>query len=135
VSSISSILSRPNCHWFTGTPDPKHSVFKPFIFCPDIQLTQSIASPSFNPDPAKVKPRFQSKVDRRHPLYKRHETFYPKVTSSNEEGLRLRETLAELENNCVDEVEQLLDNYKQDDNKDLLDLFNDAVEAELRFYK
>uniref|UniRef100_A0A8C2NF44 Secernin 1 n=1 Tax=Capra hircus TaxID=9925 RepID=A0A8C2NF44_CAPHI len=64
TASIVSVLpqsrSSPCVHYFTGTPDPSRSIFKPFIFVDD-------------DDPAKKEPRFQEKPDRRHELYKAHE--------------------------------------------------------------
>ncbi|XP_071591703.1 secernin-1 isoform X1 [Heliangelus exortis] len=78
TASIVSVLpqdpSFPCVHYFTGTPDPSRSVFKPFIFVDDVKLVPKVQSPSFgNDDPAKKIPRFQEKPDRRHELYKAHE--------------------------------------------------------------
>lgn len=51
------------------------SVFKPFIFVPGITELLKTSSPTFGPDdPVKKQPRFQSKPDRRHDLYKKHES-------------------------------------------------------------
>jgi secernin len=133
---LSANPARPSCHWFTGTPDPKHSVFKPFLFWPDFKITESIVSPEISNDPAKAKPRFQREVDRKHLLYKMHENFYNKLTQNNEEGNALRDTLKQLETSCIQEMEQLLNNFdKKDDSLRIQDLFNDCVESELRFYK
>ncbi|XP_022251095.1 secernin-2-like [Limulus polyphemus] len=45
----------PCCHWFTATPNPRNSMFKPFIFCPDPVISEDITSPTFplSEDPAK----------------------------------------------------------------------------------
>jgi secernin len=144
ASSQVSVLSgpghgmRPSCHWFTGTPDAKHSVFKPFIFCEGITLTSTIRSPTVPEaeDPARVKPRFQTKVDRRHTLFKLHEACYDRVTHPTE-GASLRDLLKKVEETCVQEVEQVLDNFdpKNKASLDLGELFNDSVHAEIRFYK
>ncbi|CAJ0964970.1 unnamed protein product [Ranitomeya imitator] len=49
------------------------SVFKPFIFVPQIAPFVRTASPLFGADdPVKQKPRFQKKPDRSHELYKKH---------------------------------------------------------------
>ncbi|CAG2183494.1 unnamed protein product, partial [Oppiella nova] len=82
VSVLSNTESRPSCHWFTGTPDPKHSVFKPFVFCENFEITANIVSPTIPDDPVKTIPRFQRQVDRRHTLYKMHQNFYPKLTQT-----------------------------------------------------
>ena len=49
------------------------SVFKPFIFVAGLKPAPQVISPSFSDDPAKKVPRFQSTVDRRHELYRRHQ--------------------------------------------------------------
>ena len=50
------------------------SVFKPFIFVKDIKQLKMTCSPCFGQDdPVKMKPRFQSKPDRKHPLFLKHE--------------------------------------------------------------
>lgn len=38
VSVLST--SRPSVHWFTATPDPSKSVFKPFIFTPNASISK-----------------------------------------------------------------------------------------------
>lgn len=45
---------KPHCHWFTATPNPRASVFKPFIFTPAARISQHTCSPTFENDPAKV---------------------------------------------------------------------------------
>ncbi|KAF6724599.1 Secernin-2 [Oryzias melastigma] len=78
TGSMVSVLPRdtnlPCIHFFTATPDPSRSIFKPFIFsdCPTRVLR--VVSPQFGPDdPVRKQPRFQSRVDRRHDLYKAHQ--------------------------------------------------------------
>uniref|UniRef100_A0A8C6ZKJ1 Secernin-2 n=1 Tax=Nothoprocta perdicaria TaxID=30464 RepID=A0A8C6ZKJ1_NOTPE len=77
AGSMVSVLPRdpalPCVHFFTATPDPSRSVFKPFVFVDGLKPAPQVMSPSFADDPAKKIPRFQSKVDRRHQLYRRHE--------------------------------------------------------------
>lgn len=52
---------------------PSRSVFKPFVFVAGIKPVPQVRSPTFLQDPAKQIPRFQSSVDRRHELYRRHQ--------------------------------------------------------------
>ena len=53
---------------------PNRSVFKPFIFVKDIKQLKQTSSPCYGPDdPVKKIPRFQSKPDRKHPLFIKHE--------------------------------------------------------------
>ena len=48
------------------------SVFKPFIFVPNISQLLDTSSPTFE-DSVKKKPQFNIKPDRRHPLYQKHQ--------------------------------------------------------------
>ena len=65
-----------------------------------------------------------------------HQNFYPKLTQPNSEGQALRQTLGRLEDDCIKEVEQILNNFDEsDESLNIKDLFNDCVESELRFYK
>ncbi|XP_048470777.1 secernin-2 isoform X3 [Rhincodon typus] len=78
TGSMVSILpqddSLPCVHFFTATPDPSRSVFKPFIFIDDVMPVPMVISPSYTgDDPVRKQPRFQRKVDRRHELYKAHQ--------------------------------------------------------------
>lgn len=56
VSVLSANEGRLSCHWFTGTPNPQISVFKPFIFTNNVRISPHIQSPVFSADedPAKV---------------------------------------------------------------------------------
>ncbi|KAG8432463.1 hypothetical protein GDO86_016924 [Hymenochirus boettgeri] len=61
VSILPLDLNQPCCHFFTGTPDPSRSVFKPFVFVPQIQQLLKTASPNFgSDDPVRQIPRFQN---------------------------------------------------------------------------
>lgn len=100
VSVIPKSPCLPGVHYFTGTPHPERysditipkltsiaavddlrgrrlcarSVFKPFIFVENLKALKETSSPSYGPDdPVKKKPRFQSKPDRRHELFVKHE--------------------------------------------------------------
>jgi len=59
VSVLSAAGSgKPHCHWFTSTPNPQTSVFKPFIFTPAVRISHHTYSPTFDDDPAKVRTQF-----------------------------------------------------------------------------
>ena len=78
TESMVSILpqdSNPPCsHFFTWTPDPEKSVFKPFIFVPNISQLVDTNSPIFElEDPVKKEPHCKIKPDRRNPLYQDHQ--------------------------------------------------------------
>lgn len=142
AASQVSVLSPPNssrscCHWFTGTPDPRYSVFKPFVFCSSNRISRLIISPTFpdNEDPAKVKPRFQKTVDRSHVLYKNHQNAYPILAGDSPKGQEVRNTLQQLETQCVKDMENFVENFTSDKAKEVEDLFKDLVESEIKFYK
>lgn len=95
-----SLLCRPACglcsHWTSNSffssvfltfsfsfsapppcppPCPARSVFKPFVFSESHTPVPTVVSPQFGPDdPVRKQPRFQSQVDRRHDLYRAHQT-------------------------------------------------------------
>ncbi|XP_076033518.1 secernin-2 isoform X2 [Oratosquilla oratoria] len=123
-------VGRPSCHWFTGTPDPSCSVFKPFIFTDNVKISPFIQSPIFpdDEDPAKMTPRFSSVVDRSHLLYRRHQ-------AALANGWTNADTLKELESKCVEETEAYLQNFDPSRISEVDDLFKDVVESELKFYK
>lgn len=79
VSVLPSATSaRPPVHWFTATPNPAASVFKPFIFVDGLVVSKHVVSPGYGAtDPVKMQPRFKSSVDRRHDLYKAQELIRP----------------------------------------------------------
>lgn len=53
---------------------PIRSVFKPFIFGVGAAQAPQVLSPTFGAqDPVRTMPRFQTQVDRRHSLYRRHQ--------------------------------------------------------------
>ncbi|XP_069505022.1 secernin-1 isoform X3 [Ambystoma mexicanum] len=78
AASMVSVLPQrghsPCVHFFTGTPDPSRSIFKPFIFVDGVKQVPKVHSPCLGDiDPARREPRFQEIPDRRHELYKAHE--------------------------------------------------------------
>ncbi|RWS05951.1 secernin-1-like protein, partial [Dinothrombium tinctorium] len=128
-----SILKKDgrNVHWFNGTPDPKRSLYKPFVFTQNARLTSKIRSPSINSsdDPAKAKPRFMKAIDRRHELYKLFEACYTKICEAEESGDIYGEKRSEVQRDLIEKVE------KMDFGRIGSELFNEAVEAEIHFYK
>ncbi|XP_039280946.1 secernin-1 [Nilaparvata lugens] len=133
ASHVSVILpkdsEKPSCHWFTGTPDPSLSVFKPFIFTPNVTISRHTISPTFDEDPAKVKPRFQKAVAREHNLYRLHRAaVIDKINVLNQ--------LQEMEKSCVQDVEKFLDTFQPGQSlSEVDDLLKDVVETEVKFLK
>lgn len=111
--------NRPSCHWFTGTPDTQYSYFKPFIFHPNVTIASSKT--------------LSTGTDHKHFLFKQHQLFYEKLQNDPE----LQQTLKQIETVCIDELEQLLDGYDENEasQNEIDSLFQDSVESELRFYR
>ncbi|XP_035687864.1 secernin-2-like [Branchiostoma floridae] len=143
TASMVSILPPPDtgtpcCHWFTATPDPSKSVFKPFIFCNGVEIAKYTHSPERGADdPVRIKPRFQSNVDRRHPLYRAHEKAMMAAEGNQDKRKELQKTMAELEEQCIMGMEAFLKDSAQDmaDEDEIRELFIDCVETEMKFYK
>uniref|UniRef100_A0A8D0HRT2 Secernin-2 n=1 Tax=Sphenodon punctatus TaxID=8508 RepID=A0A8D0HRT2_SPHPU len=139
TGSMASILPQdpvlPCIHFFTATPDPSRSVFKPFIFAPSITPFPKVWSPSFgSEDPVKKVPRFRSLVDRRHKLYRKHQSAL-EIMEADQEGQKLQQTMQELERQGLEAMKQLLAGGISLDPKELADLFFDCVDTEIKFYK
>ena len=137
-SQVSVLFPRddptPSCHWLTATPNPACSVFKPFLFCPDVDIGNMTQSPSYGAeDPARCVPRFQKTVDRMHPLYKAHQTIKP--LPGDEVKKNVLAILMDMEDQCVQDVEGLIANFEPTKMDELKDLFRDIVESECKFYK
>lgn len=129
VTSPSS--SQPSCHWFTATPNPKMSVFKPFIFCENVSTGNGTVSPA---PKEKLRATFQTAVDRRHQLYKSHEKARYLMESGSPAGQQLQTTMEALESQCVREVTEFLRTFKDGDLNEVKDLFSDIAESEIKFY-
>ncbi|XP_077977970.1 secernin-2-like [Glandiceps talaboti] len=137
-SQVSVLLppdsSSPCCHWFTATPNPSQSVFKPFIFSKGMQFPEFTISPNYgDEDPVKMKPRFQKRVDRQHPLWKAHGYARKLLEEGNQEGDDLWKTMKELEEQCIEGVEEFLKGGEVD-KSEVEELFFDCVDAEMKFY-
>ncbi|KGL72433.1 Secernin-3, partial [Tinamus guttatus] len=138
TGSMVSVLPQepglPCVHYFTGTPDPERSVFKPFIFVPNITPLLKTSSPTFGPDdPVRKQPRFQTKPDRRHELYKKHESAAVVMDTTKEKGKKILEELRKLEKQKISEMESILQNSCLDTSQ-AANLFAQCVEEELKLY-
>ncbi|UYV61619.1 SCRN2 [Cordylochernes scorpioides] len=119
--SVLGPAPRPPCHWFTATPDPSRSVFKPFVFAPGCRLSPHVVSQD-NPQ------WVGGAQDRSHLLYRQHAKQLTKGVGDWEAEL------SRLEAQCLEEVEAFLTG-EAPDLAEVADLFRDAVDTELRFYK
>ncbi|XP_071388052.1 secernin-3 [Centroberyx affinis] len=134
VSVIPTDPALPGIHYFTATPDPDRSVFKPFVFVNDIKQLMQTCSPSYGlDDPVKKKPRFQSKPDRKHPLFVKHEVVAAIIETNKERGKKIKQNMRQLEKEKMAEMENLLSDGVQDSAL-LENLFSDSVEEEMSVY-
>ncbi|XP_001510412.2 secernin-1 [Ornithorhynchus anatinus] len=140
TASIVSVLPQngtsPCIHYFTGTPDPSRSIFKPFIFVDDVKLVPKTQSPSFGEDdPVRKEPRFLEKPDRRHELYKAHEWARAIIESDQDQGHKLMATMLDLEKQGLEAMEDILTSFEPLDPAEVVDLFYDCVDTEIKFFK
>ncbi|MBN3300292.1 SCRN3 protein, partial [Amia calva] len=135
TGSMVSVLPRdptlPAVHYFTATPDPERSVFKPFVFVKNITQLKKTCSPSYGPeDPVKKTPRFQSKPDRKHELYKKHEEAAAKMEGKGAEMLK---NMRRLEKEKMAEMDQFLQSGIEDTTL-VVHIFANTTEEELKVY-
>lgn len=112
IDSHVSALS-PNgvsCHWFTGTPNPNESVYKPFVFTPNVKISHLTKIPE-----------------------NENQTIIQKF-HKNRKWNQVGELLKSLEGACVEEVESFLSDHTEP-NSELDELMKDCVEAEIKFYR
>lgn len=111
-SNVSSLLdSGISCHWFTATPNPCESVYKPFVFSPNPKCSPLTKLPNTD--------------DTETLLHKLH---------SQRNWDMVGELLKSLESSCIDEVNQFL-SQNPEPNQELDELMKDCVEAEVKFYR
>ncbi|KAA0716106.1 Secernin-3 [Triplophysa tibetana] len=134
VSVVPTDSDLPGVHFFTATPDPDRSVFKPFAFVPDIKQLKHTCSPSYGEeDPVKKKPRFQSKPNRKHPLFLKHEVVAAIIDSTSERGQKIVEKMRDLEKQKLAEMQKYL-TLGIEDKTLLVHLFTDTVTKEFEIY-
>ncbi|XP_011355575.1 secernin-3 isoform X1 [Pteropus medius] len=138
TASMVSILPQdsnlPCIHFFTGTPDPERSVFKPFIFVPNISQLLDTSSPIFElEDPVKKKPHFKIKLDRRHPLYREHQQALEVIYNKEEKAKTMLDNMKKLEKELFKEMESILQNKHLDVDK-IVNLFPQCTKDEIRIY-
>ena len=136
-----SVISPPDsatpcCHWLTATPDPSISMFKPFIFGANPGIGKHTTSPDFGDgDPRKIKPRFKTRVDRRHDLYTEQEKVSRLLNRGYAKGKAILKNIQDLENNCIDDVGEIMKNYDEQNYSKVAHLFDHMCEMEINFYR
>ncbi|XP_039189171.1 secernin-2 isoform X2 [Crotalus tigris] len=140
TGSMVSVLPQdpllPCVHFFTATPDPSRSIFKPFVFVPNVTSFPQVKSPSFGEkDPIKETPRFQSRVDRRHDLYKQHQLALEVMDSNQFEHQKLQEAMKTFQQQVLESVKNVSTGSVTVKPQELAGLFCNSVDAELQLYR
>jgi secernin len=128
----------PCVHFLTGTANPSKSLFKPFVFTENASIGDKTTSPTFgDKDPAKIIPRFQSTVDRQHPLWRAHQHFLALLERDDPKGTMLLSQIREMEAHSTKDLEDLVKQGKLDAKASakLGAMFQHMVDLELNFYK
>ncbi|KAJ8012755.1 hypothetical protein DPEC_G00046170 [Dallia pectoralis] len=134
VSVVPTDSALPGVHYITGTPDPHRSVFKPFVFVKDIKQLKLTSSPSYGPeDPVKKIPRFQTKPDRKHPLFVKHEVVVAIIDTTVEKGKKILSNMREFEKEMMANMEKLLSSGIEDPTA-VVHLFSNSVQEEISVY-
>nr|XP_020452058.1 secernin-3 [Monopterus albus]XP_020452059.1 secernin-3 [Monopterus albus]XP_020452060.1 secernin-3 [Monopterus albus]XP_020452061.1 secernin-3 [Monopterus albus] len=134
VSVIPTNPALPGVHYFTATPDPERSVFKPFVFVKHINQLKETTSPSYGPDdPVKKKPRFQSKPNRKHELFVKHEVVEAIIDTHKDRGKKIIESMRQAEKEKMSEMEEILLHGVEEPDF-LVNLFSKSVKAEMAAY-
>ncbi|KAH3720476.1 secernin-3-like [Dreissena polymorpha] len=135
-TSASIATGMPCCHWFTGTPDPAVSMFKPFIFTPNVSIGLLTTSPDHGADdPARKQPRFGGKVERRHPLYIAHEKLLTLQVQNEAKASAIVKNVRDLELNCVADMDEVLKCFDESSYSKVNELFEHMSNMESNFYK
>lgn len=100
------------CHWFTATPNPAESVFKPFVFTRNVRISPLTVLAE---DDTEI-------VTRLHTLHKQRD------------WAKVGPLLQSLELSCVQEVHNFL-SAAETSSQELDELLKDCVEAEVKFYR
>ncbi|XP_045458321.1 secernin-3 [Melitaea cinxia] len=114
-SQVSTLSADMSVHWFTATPDPSISYFKPFVFTPNVQVSSHTESPK--------------DLEREHYLYKLHTEHVARAHNE-----KISELLRDVENGCIAEIEDFIQKYKSKEKNinDLDDLMKKCVENEIQ---
>ncbi|XP_063778030.1 secernin-1 [Pseudophryne corroboree] len=130
VSVLPQDGKRPCIHFLTGTPDPSRSIFKPFIFVEDVT-----AVPKAQSSCAEGKPCHHEHTEWKHELYEAHQCALSLMDREKEEGDKLLNTMLGLEKQGLDAMEDILNSSNPLDSAEVVDLFYDCVDTEIKFYK
>ncbi|CAG5024124.1 unnamed protein product [Parnassius apollo] len=117
-SQVSSLSGKGlSVHWFTATPDPSVSYFKPFVFTPNVQVSPFTESPN--------------EPKREHLLYKLHAKHVLRSNNKN-----ITKVLHEMEEGCLADVADFTKRYdaRQAAVSELDSLMKKCVDTEVKLY-
>lgn len=133
VSVLPQDSSLPCIHFFTGTPHPERSVFKPFIFVPHVSQLLDTKSPTFELERLMAKKPY-IKPDRRHLLYQKHQQALEVMSNNKENSKTMLDHMRKLEKEVFEEMESILQNKHLDVDK-IVNLFPQCVKDEIKIYQ
>lgn len=116
----------PSVHWFTGTPNPATSIYKPFFFGPGAAVGDVTLSP-----PSEA---VSDQGDRGHALYCGHKKLCNMMETQEEKGHSVLGQLRELEKKCCEDVDEIVANYNEATFPKLKQIFQHMASMEINFY-
>ncbi|XP_005104829.1 secernin-2 [Aplysia californica] len=116
----------PNVHWFTGTPNPATSIYKPFFFGPGAEVGTVTVSPPVEAG--------ADQSETGHALYRGHKRLCMLMDSQEEKGHSVLKQLRELENKCCEDVDEIVASYSEASFPKLKQIFQHMASMELNFY-
>ncbi|KAH9520070.1 Secernin-3 [Bulinus truncatus] len=129
-SQVSILLPKnspaPNVHWFTGTPNPATSIYKPFFFGPGAAVGNVTVSPA--------KEAGAEQGERGHALYQGHKRLCNLMDTQEEKGHSILSQLRELEKKCCEDVDEIVASYDEASFPKLKQIFQHLAMMELNFY-
>ncbi|XP_059155680.1 secernin-2-like isoform X2 [Physella acuta] len=116
----------PSVHWFTGTPNPATSIYKPFFFGPGAAVGDVTVSP---PSEAGTE-----QAEKGHALYRGHKKLCNLMDTQEEKGHCVLAQLRELEKKCCEDVDEIVANYNEASFPKLKQIFQHLATMEINFY-
>ncbi|RUS75212.1 hypothetical protein EGW08_017028 [Elysia chlorotica] len=129
----------PGVHWFTGTPNPSTSIYKPFFFGPGADVGGVTVSMT-EKGAAGAEPSSGDKSDKSgdnpaaHALYRGHRRLCNLMDTQEEKGHSVLGQLQQLENKCAEDVDDILANYNPESFPKLRNIFQHMASMEINFY-
>lgn len=129
--------SIPDVHWFTGTPNPSTSIYKPFFFGPGadvggitVSVTEGEGAVAAEAEPSDKKGEKKGA----HALYCGHRRLCNLMDTQEEKGHTVLGQLQQLENKCAEDVDEILANYSPESFPKIRNIFQHMASMEINFY-